>query len=178
MNKNFTKRLLIAFLLFVFLGPSVQAQVSLSYSIGFTSGIEFNGIQTPAVTDPMLISFSKNCINLNNGVSKFLKSAIDSFSLGCIESVTPIHIQFSSYPNPARSFTIIKLDKVNTLKGELILKLAGLDGVVHLAKNISTPELLAGYRIPVSELSAGTYIISISATDRYAIGNQKILIIK
>ncbi len=170
---------ILIFLLGIGIQNTISAQNNFTYSIGFITNFSNQNTVLATDTSPFTFTESKNCINLNTGISRYLKSSRDSFSLSCKIADTTKNLQFSLFPNPSASnyVTVKLLDNLNT-PGLLLLKIISYTGKVYYTKNISASELLYGYKIYLPTLASGIYIVNITSDQGIYRADQKLIIIK
>lgn len=149
--------------LLLFFSEKASAQASLNYSIGFTTPLSQNNIDIPTNTDPLSISEDKKCINLNTGISKFLKSETGLFLLTCTTQASFLPLSFILFPNPiTANYVIVKLtSSPASSSGNFVVKIIGVDGLVSTNRSASLAELKAGLRITLPNLGPGLYIINV-----------------
>lgn len=171
--------LIVNSLLLVFPG-NASAQSSLNYSIGFTTQLSQNNIDIPTNSDPLSISENKKCINLNTGISKFLKSETGLFSLTCTTQASPLQLSFMLFPNPITgNYVMVKLiSPPVSSAGNFMVKIMGGEGLVSTNRSASLAELKAGLRITLPNLPPGGYIVNISSQSDGFTESQKLIIIK
>lgn len=156
------------------------AQASLNYSIGFTTTLSQNNIDIPTNSDPLSMAEEKKCINLNTGISKFLKSQTGLFSLTCTTQANPLQLSFILYPNPTTAnYIIVKLisSPANTV-GNFVIKILGIEGLVNSTRSASLAELKVGLQITLPNLPPGIYMINITSPPDGFIESQKLIILK
>ena len=133
-----------------------NAQLTLAYSIGVV-GADFN---TSTYSNPLSIN-GKNCIIVNNGISKFIVSDHGIFLNECALNQDYIRFSIQVAPNPANSYTIVKFKNKLQLDNNFTLSLFGSDGRLINKFPTNQIQLMQGYRLSTSELNDGVYFIQI-----------------
>lgn len=182
MRSKFFTYLLPLFLLLAVCMPGA-GQVSLNYSIGFTANLSINNVDIPTYSSPISITENNKCINLDNGLSKFMISQRGFFNLSCIVDTSMRVLNFSLYPNPSVSnFVTVRLTEnstlVTNLASKFLIKILGTGGGPAASRSASLAELKNGVQISVMGFKSGFYLIHISSEADNLSGIQKMIIIK
>jgi hypothetical protein len=146
----------IFLILFLLLVGFAKSQIAIGYSIGVLG----ENLNINSYSNPLAIN-SKSCIQISNGISKFLVSGKGVFFNTCAEKINAIKLNINVAPNPATEYTILKFgtklqneDRFNILiynsAGQLVQK--------HFA---SQSQLIAGFRITTSSLAQGVFFINV-----------------
>ena len=155
-------------------------QSTLNYSIGFLPNI--GGLQKsqPVFSYPILFSDNQKCLNLNNGLSKYLRSSGDAFSFSCTIDNDLRSLEFKVFPNPSNgtSITVMLTEKIFGVQDKLIIKVIGYNGVSYISYNAQLEQLVNGKNLSLPYLPSGVYIVNITSEQNKMIGNQKLIIVK
>ena len=143
-------------ILFVLIVGFAKSQISIGYSIGvFGDNLNINSFSNPlAIT-------SKSCIQITNGISKFLISGHGLYLNACAVKENEIKLNIVAAPNPAVDYTIIKFGSKIKNNERFDLQIYNANG--QLLKKVATTQLqlLDGFRIETANFSQGIYFIKI-----------------
>ena len=138
------------------LGGFAQSQISIGYSIGVFG----ENLKIDSYSNPLAIS-SKTCIQVTNGVAKFLVSGKGLYLNACAVKETEIKLNILVAPNPATEYTVVKFG--TKLQHQERFNIQLFDGAGQLVqKHITTQsQLLEGFRIATGNLAQGIYFIKV-----------------
>jgi hypothetical protein len=161
------KHLLTIF--FVFLFGLAKSQISIGYSIGVFG----ENLKIDSYSNPLAIN-SITCIQVANGVSKFLISGKGVYLNACALKETEIKLNILVAPNPVTEYTILKF--VSKLQNQERFNIQLYNASGQLMQNYATTQsqLLSGFRITTSSLAQGLYFIKVFSSSV----NEVIKIIK
>ena len=154
---------------FVFIFGLAKSQISIGYSIGvFGENLKIDNYSSPlAIT-------SKSCIQVTNGVSKFLISGKGLYLNACALKETGIKLNILVAPNPATEYTILKFGSNLQNQERFNIQLYNASGQLIQNFAIKQAQLLSGFRITTSGLAQGIYFIKVFSSSV----NEVIKIIK
>lgn len=165
-----TIKLFLSGLAFFVCCNQTNAQIRNAYQIG---SIGTMGSQAPVFSGPVLIT-GTDCFTISNGVTTFDLPQVGYFSTACKFLIPQAAtLQVISYPNPVmQAVTIKSADQIQANK-EITIQMNLMDISGRLIKNYSTDidALNAGYRIDMSSMANGTYLIKL------IIGQNKIQVL-
>ena len=78
------------------LASKVQAQISMSYTMGVVGGAG----QTESIFSGAILFDSERCFLLSNGVSVSIHGNANLFTISCVVAPTVQPLQLKAYPNP------------------------------------------------------------------------------
>ena len=126
-----------------------------------------------------MITNNKNCINLDNGLSKFLISQKGIFNLSCTIGNNDQLFNFSLYPNPSvDNYVIVRSASLSGVPRNFLIEIVAVGGRTGISRKVTTTELQNGVRIPLLSLQSGIYMIHISSDTDKLSGSQKLIVIK
>ena len=133
-----------------------QSQISIGYSIGVFG----ENFKIDSYSNPLAVS-SKSCIQVTNGVAKFLVSGKGLYLNACAVKETEIKLNILVAPNPATEYTVIKFG--TKLQHQERFNIQLFDGAGQLVqKHVTTQsQLLAGFKINTGNLAQGIYFIKV-----------------
>ena len=133
-----------------------QSQISIGYSIGVFG----ENLKIDSYSNPLAVS-SKSCIQVTNGVAKFLVSGKGLYLNACAVKETEIKLNILVAPNPATEYTILKFG--TKLQHQERFNIQLFDGAGQLVqKHVTTQsQLLAGFKITTGNLAQGIYFIKV-----------------
>ena len=82
---------------------SAQSQISIGYSIGVFG----ENLKIDSYSNPLAIT-STTCIQVTNGVAKFLISGKGVYLNACAVKETEVKLNILVAPNPATEYTVVK----------------------------------------------------------------------
>lgn len=148
------------------------------YSFGFVESLTNNNIQLPVNTDPILFAQSEKCINLNNGIPKFIFLGKTMFDLSCLlnEQVKKIEVQL--YPIPTKNQLTIKSKKNTVVDGAVSVFIIDNSGRVIKTEKATIAQLESGHQISVLSIQSGLYVLSLVSSKNELLGSYKFIIMK
>jgi len=143
-------------ILFMLLVGFAQSQISIGYSIGVFG----ENLKIDSYSNPLAIT-SKTCIQVTNGVAKFLVSGKGLYLNACAVKETEIKLNILVAPNPATEYTVVKFG--TKLQHQERFNIQLFDGAGQLVqKHVTTQlQLLAGFKIATGNLAQGIYFIKV-----------------
>ena len=143
-------------ILFILIVGFAQSQISIGYSIGvFGENLKINSYSNPLAIN------SKTCIQVTNGISKFLISGKGVYLNACAVKETEIKLNILVAPNPVTEYTVIKFGTKLQNQERFNLQLFNAAGQL-VQRYVSTQsQLLAGFRITTGNLPQGIYFIKV-----------------
>jgi len=133
-----------------------KSQISIGYSIGVFG----ENLKIDSYSNPLAIT-SKTCIQVTNGVAKFLVSGKGLYLNACAVKETEIKLNILVAPNPATEYTVVKFG--TKLQNQERFNIQLFDGAGQLVqKHVTTQsQLLAGFKITTGNLAQGIYFIKV-----------------
>jgi hypothetical protein len=147
-------------ILFVLLVGLAKSQIIIGYSIG-VFGEKLN---VDSYSNPLAIT-SKSCIQITNGVSKFLVSGKGIYLNACAVKETEIKLTISVSPNPATEYTILKFGTKLQSQERFTIQLYNAAGQIVQSHATTQFQLLEGFRILTGNLTQGVYFIKVFSTN-------------
>ena len=135
---------------------SAQSQITIGYSIGVFG----ENLKIDSYSNPLAIT-SKTCIQVTNGVAKFLISGKGVYLNACAVKETEIKLNILVAPNPATEYTVVKFG--TKLQNQERFNIQLFNGAGQLVqKHVTTQsQLLSGFRITTGNLAQGIYFIKV-----------------
>ncbi len=147
-------------ILFVLIVGFAKSQISIGYSIG-VFGEKLN---VDSYSNPLAIS-SKSCIQITNGVSKFLVSGKGIYLNACAVKETEIKLTINVSPNPVNEYTIVKFSTKLQSQQRFTIQLYNSSGQIVQSHVTTQFQLLEGFRILTGNLTQGVYFIKVFSTN-------------
>ena len=141
---------------FMLLVGFAKSQISIGYSIGVFG----ENLKIDSYSNPLAIT-SKTCIQVTNGVAKFLITGKGVYLNACAVKETEIKLNILVAPNPATEYTVVKFG--TKLQNQERFNIQLFNGAGQLMqKHVTTQsQLLAGFRIATGNLAQGIYFIKV-----------------
>jgi hypothetical protein len=135
---------------------SAQSQISIGYSIGVFG----ENLKIDSYSNPLAIT-STTCIQVTNGVAKFLITGKGVYLNACAVKETEIKLNILVAPNPATEYTVLKFG--TKLQNQERFNIQLFNGAGQLVqKHVTTQsQLLTGFRIATGNLPQGIYFIKV-----------------
>jgi hypothetical protein len=135
---------------------SAQSQITMGYSIGVFG----ENLKIDSYSNPLAIT-SKTCIQVTNGVAKFLVSGKGIYLNACAVKETEIKLNILVAPNPATEYTVVKFG--TKLQNQERFNIQLFNGAGQLVQKHTTTQsqLLTGFRIATGNLPQGIYFVKV-----------------
>lgn len=151
---------LYLFILSLFICLSIHAQINTAFSFGIVANNEAS-----TYSNPILVS-GKNCIQLTNGISKYVNYNTGTFDPECTVSLDYNSLLFEVFPNPVTDLTYLK-NKINHgIDNNILYKITIVNEIGHFIKlfQVSGSQMMGqGYQMDLSNLIAGVYYIQLNS---------------
>jgi len=135
---------------------SAQSQITMGYSIGVFG----ENLKIDSYSNPLAIT-STTCIQVTNGVAKFLISGKGVYLNACAVKETEIKLNILVAPNPATEYTVVKFGTKLQNQERFNIELFNAAGQL-VQKHVTTQsQLLTGFRIATGNLAQGIYFIKV-----------------
>jgi hypothetical protein len=135
---------------------SAKSQITIGYSIGVFG----ENLIIDSYSNPLAVN-SKTCIQVTNGISKFLISGKGLYLNACAVKETEIKLNILIAPNPAIEYTVIKFGSKLQNQERFNIQLFNAAGQL-VQKHVTTQsQLLTGFRIVTGNLAQGIYFIKV-----------------
>ena len=135
---------------------SAQAQISIGYSIGVFG----ENLKIDSYSNPLAIT-SKTCIQVTNGVAKFLITGKGVYLNACAVKETEIKLNILVAPNPATEYTVVKFGTKLQNQERFNIQLFNAAGQLVQKHTTTQSQLLSGFRITTGNLAQGIYFIKV-----------------
>ena len=150
---------ILTILLFCLLTLSIKAQLNVVYSIGVLG----NNLTLSNSSYPLTLNMN-NCIQVTNGVAKYLSVSNEFFVNNCLVNLNYSKLSIQVLPNPFIESVFVtftsKIDKDNHFK------ISVFNNVGQLVKieNVYQDLFYKGYKLVLSNLPSGIYLIQINSS--------------
>ncbi len=141
---------------FVLLVGFAQSQISIGYSIGVFG----ENLKIDSYSNPLAIT-STTCIQVTNGVAKFLISGKGVYLNACAVKETEVKLNILVAPNPATEYTVVKFGTKLQNQERFNIQLFNAAGQLVQKHVTAQSQLLAGFRITTGNLAQGIYFIKV-----------------
>ena len=143
-------------ILFLLVFGFAKSQISIGYSIGVFG----ENLKIDSYSNPLAIT-SKTCIQITNGVSKFLISGKGVYLNACAVKETEIKLNILVAPNPATEYTVVKFGTKLQNQERFNIQLYNAAGQLVQKHTTTQSQLLEGFRITTGNLAQGIYFIKV-----------------
>jgi len=150
---------LLIILFMCFITQLAKAQMTVAYSMGVLGG----DLKLSNSSNPLTLSMA-NCIQVSNGVTKFLTTNAGMFINECVVDLNYSKISIQVLPNPFTDAVYVKfkskIDKDNHFK------ISVFNNVGQLVKieNVYQDLFYTGYKVLLSNIPIGIYFIQINSS--------------
>lgn len=136
-----------------------NAQMGIAYSMGVLGG----ELKISNSSNPLTVN-SSNCIQISNGVNKFLTTNNGTFVNDCIVDLNYTKLSIQVLPNPFVDAVYVtfknKIDNDNHFKISIYNNIGQLMKVENVYQNL----FYTGYRIAMSGFPTGVYLMQVNST--------------
>ena len=136
----------------------VKAQMNIAYSMGVLGG----DLKLSNSSNPLTINMAK-CIQVSNGVTKFLTTNAGMFINECVVDLNYSKISIQVLPNPFVDAVYVtfktKIDKDNHFKISVFNNMGQLVKIENVYQDL----FYTGYKVILSNLPIGIYFIQINS---------------
>lgn len=156
---------LVSLAICILLVSGLSAQFSTAFSIGSVGG---GTMSVSSFSGPVAIK-GKGCVIVSNGLSTFQEDSLNKvFSNKCPDRLVPdVTVNqnpvFRLFPNPVLDMVTLKALANTAIQEPFYVYLFNPAGVCVKKIKTTYPELIAGLRINVSELTQGIYYVSVQS---------------
>ena len=152
-------KILATILTTFFITQYVNAQMTVAYSMGVLGG----DLKLSNSSNPLTLSMA-NCIQVSNGVTKFLTTNAGMFINECVVDLNYSKISIQVLPNPFFDAVFVKfkskIDKDNHFKISVFNNLGQLVKI----ENVNQDLFYTGYKVVLSNIPAGIYFMQINSS--------------
>lgn len=143
-------------ILFILIIGSAQSQITMGYSIGVFG----EHLKIDSYSNPLAVT-STSCIQVTNGVAKFLISGKGVYLNACAVKETEIKLNILVAPNPATEYTVVKFGTKLQNQERFNIQLYNAAGQLVQKHTTTQSQLLEGFRITTGNLAQGIYFIKV-----------------
>ena len=143
-------------ILFVLIVGFAHSQITIGYSIGVFG----EHLKIDSYSNPLAIT-SKTCIQVTNGVAKFLITGKGVYLNACAVKETEIKLNILVAPNPATEYTVVKFGTKLQNQERFNIQLYNAAGQLVQKHTTTQLQLLEGFRITTGNLAQGIYFIKV-----------------
>ena len=128
----------------------------------YTMSVLGVGLNVSTSSNPLLLN-TTNCLQVSNGVSKYLATKSGDFINNCLVNInyTKFNIQIS--PNPFINDVNIKFKAKLDYNNQFKISIFNNYGILQKMYNVSQDQLLVGFKIQLVELTSGIYFLQIQS---------------
>ena len=142
-----------------FITQFANAQMTVAYSMGVLGG----DLKLSNSSNPLTLSMA-NCIQVSNGVTKFLTTNAGMFINECIVDLNYSKISIQVLPNPFVDAVYVKfktkIDKDNHFKISVFNNMGNLVKI----ENVNQDLFYTGYKVALSNIPSGIYLMQINSS--------------
>ena len=136
-----------------------KAQMGIAYSMGVLGG----DLKWSTASGPLSVN-TTNCIQISNGVAKFLTTNAGMFINECVVDLNYSKVSIQVLPNPFVDAVYVtfksKIDKDNHFKISVFNNMGQLVKVENVYQDL----FYTGYKVMLSNLPIGIYFIQINSS--------------
>ena len=136
-----------------------NAQMTMAYSMGVLGG----DLKLSNSSNPLTVNMT-NCIQVSNGVTKFIITNNGMFVNECVVDLNYSKISIQVLPNPFVDAVYVKfktkIDRDNHFKISVFNNMGQLVKI----ENVNQDLFYTGYRVVMSDIPSGIYIMQISSS--------------
>ena len=140
----------------MFIVGFAQSQITMGYSIGVFG----ENLKIDSYSNPLAIT-SKTCIQVTNGVAKFIISGKGVYLNACAVKESEIKLNILVAPNPATEYTVVKFGTKLQNQERFNIQLFNAAGQLVQKHTTTQSQLLEGFRITTGNLAQGIYFIKV-----------------
>jgi len=129
-------------------------------TIGYSIGVFGEHLKIDSYSNPLAIT-SKTCIQVTNGVAKFLITGKGVYLNACAVKETEIKLNILVAPNPATEYTVVKFGTKLQNQERFNIQLYNAAGQLVQKHTTTQLQLLEGFRIATGNLAQGIYFIKV-----------------
>lgn len=129
-------------------------------TIGYSIGVFGEHLKIDSYSNPLAIT-SKTCIQVTNGVAKFLITGKGVYLNACAVKETEIKLNILVAPNPATEYTVVKFGTKLQNQERFNIQLYNAAGQLVQKHTTTQLQLLEGFRITTGNLAQGIYFIKV-----------------
>jgi len=136
-----------------------DAQINVSYNISCLASPNASNYNSSSIALTL-----NNCLQVSNGLSKFMSVGHNEFVNQCIPVIPEQHYNFLVYPNPFKSFINIKSEVLITSTDNILINLyAAVEGKLVFSMTVPNQNVLhSGIQINPKAIASGSYILDIN----------------
>jgi hypothetical protein len=142
-----------------FITQFAKAQMTVAYSMGVLGG----DLKLSNSSNPLTLSMA-NCIQVSNGVTKFLSTNAGMFINECVVDLNYSKISIQVLPNPFVDAVFVKfktkIDKDNHFKISVFNNMGKLVKI----ENVNQDLFYTGYKVVMSNIPSGIYFMQINSS--------------
>ena len=142
-----------------FITQFAKAQMTIAYSMGVLGG----DLKLSNNSNPLTLSMA-NCIQVSNGVTKFLTTNAGMFINECVVDLNYSKISIQVLPNPFVDAVFVKfntkIDKDNHFKISVFNNMGKLVKIENVNQNL----FYTGYKVVMSNIPSGIYFMQINSS--------------
>jgi len=150
---------ILTILTLCFITQMAKAQMNTAYSMGVLGG----DLKLSNSSNPLTLSMA-NCIQVSNGVTKFLTTNAGMFINECVVDLNYSKISIQVLPNPFVDAVYVtfksKIDKDNHFKISVFNNM----GQLVKTENVYQDLFYTGYKVLLSNIPIGIYFIQINSS--------------
>jgi len=154
------------------------AQLPMSLSFDVMAPVDSKSMASNFISTPLLLSANSKCLSVSNGVAVLMEKPADLFKSVCaIDEFSGRDIKIQSYPNPAKTETVLKTSSLLFTETPVSLQLTNQQGSIVLVLSTKSNQLSAGQKIDLRNTPAGIYFIQV-IRDNQLISSTKLIVVK
>lgn len=141
------------------LSQYTKAQMTVAYSMGVLGG----DLNLSNSSNPLTLSMA-NCIQVSNGVTKFITTNNGMFINECVVDLNYSKISIQVLPNPFVDAVYVKFK--TKIDRDNHFKISVFNNIGQLVKTVNVNQDLfyTGYRVIMSDIPSGIYFMQISSS--------------
>ena len=136
-----------------------NAQIIVSYNISCLASPNASNYNSSSIALSL-----NNCLQVSNGLSKFMSVGHNEFINQCIPVIPDQHFNFLVYPNPFKSYINIRSEILLTSTDKILINgFNAVEGKLVYSSPVANQNVLfTGIQIKPNLITSGSYVLDIN----------------
>jgi len=136
-----------------------NAQIIVSYNISCLASPNASNYNSSSIALSL-----NNCLQVSNGLSKFMSVGHNEFINQCIPVIPDQHFNFLVYPNPFKSYINIRSEILLTSTDKILINVFNaVEGKLVYSSPVANQNVLfTGIQIKPNLITSGSYVLDIN----------------
>lgn len=137
---------------------SSKSQLNIAYSMGVMGG----DLKVSSSSNPLTVNMT-NCIQVTNGVSKFLTTNVGDFVNNCAVDLNYARISIQVLPNPFTDAVNVKFKSKISNDNHFKISVFNNLGQLQKMENVYQDLFYSGFKMQLAGLPSGVYFLHINS---------------